>query len=78
MSKIAQITKLIAGSHVMGRDTLADYHAARLARDAFRRHAPNERFAAIRAALKNHRVMVSIMGDRIRIFRPDTGTDWIL
>jgi hypothetical protein len=53
---------------------LSSYHAAKATVDAGRIKEPMKRLSAVRAALKSHRVTVSLEGDRVRVHRPDTGT----
>jgi hypothetical protein len=75
-SQVGSLTKMLEGTNVMGdspREELANYHHARLAIAAGRKKALGARFSAVRQALKNNRVTVSLDGDAIRIHRPDTG-----
>jgi hypothetical protein len=77
-SKVEQILAVIRNSHVMGEDGLRDYHAARAARDANRKGTTQARFSAMKTALKNHRVTVSLdsgMGT-IRIRNNETRAEY--
>ena len=77
-SKIEQILGVIRDSHVMGVDGLRDYHAARAARDANRCVTTQARFSAMRRALKDHRVQVTLdtgLGV-IRIRNAETGKEY--
>ena len=63
MSKVGTLTAFIKGLHVMGDRYagagLRDYYAAKAVIDAGRKRNLDERFNAVRAALKNHRVTVT-------------------
>ena len=59
-SLVAQIQEVIGGQHVMGADGLQDYHASRKVRDCKRIRDRSERIAAMKRALKNYRVTVSL------------------
>lgn len=75
-SKVHTYLEAIRGSHYMGDDAstgLSSYHAAKAAVDAGRIKEPMKRLAAVRAALKSHRVTVTLDGDRVRVHQPDTG-----
>lgn len=72
MTIIGQVTDLIHDAHVMGSDPLHDYHVAREVRNTMRVKLLSKRFSIIRSALHPYRVMVSIQGNQVRIYRPDT------
>lgn len=76
-SKVHTYLEAIRGSHYMGdsaQEGLSSYHAAKATVDAGRIREPLKRLSAVRAALKSHRVTVSLDGDKVRVHRPDTGT----
>ena len=76
MSKLGNILKVIHGQHVLNASPLADYYAARAARDATRIKDNIRRHAAIKTALHAYRVLVSysgVPGDAIRILSHATG-----
>lgn len=78
MSKsiLGTILEYIDGTHCMGVNVLGDYHAARLARNALRRRDP---LPAVRAALKNHGVLVSYHSTgNIRLHKPGADVDVFL
>jgi hypothetical protein len=77
-SKVGNLTDLIHGSHVMGSTPLGDYHAAKAAVNASRKQDLGAKRTAIASALKNHRVMVSISGDKVRVYRPDQNKEYML
>jgi hypothetical protein len=62
MSKISDIREVIDGKHVMGtQDGLRDYHAAREAvMSSCRKKDPYMKLAAIKTALKNYNVRVTL------------------
>jgi hypothetical protein len=73
MSKVGTLTTFLKGTHVMG-DTapgagLRDYHAARRCVDAGRKRDLQDRFAAIKVALKNYRVTVEIWCGDVEVRR---------
>jgi hypothetical protein len=70
---IADLTKLLTGASMLPCDGLSDYHTARSALQAYRKHDFDARFQGVRSALRNYRVQVSYDGQGcIRIYRPDT------
>ena len=72
MSKIAELSAILQGAHVMGASTV--YYDAKAARDAMRRKDFFDAFNAVRHALKNYRVTVSHDAQSvIRVYRADTG-----
>lgn len=75
MSKIGTICELIQGAHVASSDGLHDYHVAREVINGAHCRSLSKRFSAIRLALHPYRVMVSIDGDTVRIYRPDTQSE---
>lgn len=81
MSKVAQISGILKGCHVMG-DTpqlgLAAYHDAKACVNAMRRVGWDRRFRVIRDRTKNYRVIVSLTDGGIRLFRPDTRQELVL
>lgn len=76
-SKITQLINLIRGAAYI-ENPLQDYHAAKAARDAFRCSNSYAITMAVQRALKQYRVMVSHMPDgKTRIYRPDTGQEYV-
>lgn len=76
MSKLGNILNVIHGQHVVEASPLADYHAARAARNAARIKDTIRRHAAIKTALHAYRVLVSysgVPGDGIQILCRATG-----
>ena len=72
MSKIAELSDILRGAHVMGDKPT--YYDAKAARDAMRKRDFFEAFDLIRRALKNYRVTVSHDAQSvIRVYRADTG-----
>jgi hypothetical protein len=80
-SKVAVISGILKGSHVMG-DTpqlgLAAYHDAKACVNAMRRVGWDRRMNMIRKHTKNYRVMVALTDGGIRLFRPDTKQEIVL
>lgn len=62
MSKIGDVRQTIDGRHVMGNDDpLREYHAARRAvQDSCRKKDPYQKLAAVKTALKNYNVRVTL------------------
>ena len=79
-SLVAQIQEVIGGQHVMGADGLTDYHAARKVRDCKRVRDRSERVSAMKRALKNYRVTVSLdwESDAILVANRESGLTVIL
>ena len=81
MSKLGNILKVIHGQHVLETSPLADYYAARAARDAARIKDTIRRHAAIKTALHAYRVLVSysrVPGDGIQILCRATGNNTLI
>ena len=57
-SLVAQIAEVLDGAHVLGKDSLREYHKARAVQDLKRRKGI-DRLAAVRKELKNYRVQVN-------------------
>ena len=69
MSKIGTLAAFLDGMHVLGRDGLRDYHAARLTMNAGRKRDLESQCAAVKSALKNHRVTVCIWAGDVAVRR---------
>ncbi len=73
MSKVGKLTAFLEGLHVMGRNGLRDYHAAAAAVNANRKRDTLDKLAAVKAALKNHRVTVKVRCGDISVTRTTDG-----
>ena len=78
MSQIGKLTAFVTGLHVMGKDGLRDYHAAKAALDANRRRDMGDKVAGIKHALKNHRVTVGVWCGAVTVRRTTNGDGDVL
>lgn len=75
-SKVGALCDFLDGTERFKVDPMGIYHAARRVRDSVRMKDATERFRVVKRTLAPLAVMVSLETDgRIRIHRPDTGSN---
>lgn len=76
-SKIQQLTALLKGSHYISETGLTAYYGAREAINGNRCATTERRYSAVKTALKNFRVMVTMSDNTIRVYRADTQKEFL-